>query len=173
VRKPTLHKMFRQPPSPGLTNYLTGNAALEEIIHPTDVPNLYFVPAGPTPPNPNELFTSSAFKNLINHLRQEFHRIIIDSPPVIGFADGRSIAVNADGVLLLVKHHSTTREAGRLAVQLLSQTNCRILGGILTMARKDRLGYGGYYGYYQYYHKYYKGYHGHDGGKSPEKSRTV
>jgi len=165
--------MFRQPPSPGLTNYLTGNAALEEIIHPTDVPNLYLVPAGPTPPNPNELLASLAFKNLVNHLRQEFQHIIIDSPPVIGFADGRSIAANADGVLLLVKHHSTTREAGRLAVQLLSQSSCRILGGILSMARKDRLGYGGYYGYYQYYHKYYKGYHGHDGGKSPGKTRSV
>lgn len=173
LRKPSAHKIFGQPPSPGLTNYLTGNAALEEIIHPTGVPNLYFVPAGPTPPNPNELFASSAFKNLINHLRQEFQHIIIDSPPVIGFADGRSIAANADGVLVLVKHHSTTREAGRLAVQLLSQNPCRILGGILTMARKDRLGYGGYYGYYQYYHKYYKGYHDHDGGKSPKETEPL
>ena len=115
----------------------------------------------------------AAFKNLINHLRQEFHHIIIDSPPVIGFADSRSIAANADGVVLVVKHHSTTREAGRLAVQLLSQNHCRILGGILTMARKDRLGYGGYYGYYQYYHKYYKGYHGHDGGKSQKETELL
>jgi capsular exopolysaccharide synthesis family protein len=166
LRKPASHKVFSLPLQPGLTNYLTGNATLEEIIRPTGYPNLYFVPARPTPPNPNELFNSAAFKNLVNHLRQEFQHIIIDSPPIIGFADGRSIAVNADGVLVMVRHHFTTREAGRLAVQLLSQTNCRILGGILTMARKDRLGYGGYYGYYQHYHKYYQGYHGHDGGKS-------
>ena len=121
LRKPSLHKVYSLPLQPGLTNYLTGNATLEEIIRPTGVPNLYFIPAGPTPPNPNELFNSAAFKNLINHLRQEFHHIIIDSPPIIGFADGRSIAANADGVVLMVKHHSTTREAGRLAVQLLSQ----------------------------------------------------
>jgi capsular exopolysaccharide synthesis family protein len=173
LRKPSLHKIYSLPLQPGLTNYLTGNATLEEIIRPSGFLNLYFIPAGPAPPNPNELFNSNAFKNLVNHLRQEFQQIIIDSPPVIGFADGRSIAASADGVLVLVKHHSTTREAGRLAIQLLSQTNCRILGGILTMARKDRLGYGGYYGYYQYYHKYYKGYQGPDGGKSPEKTRTV
>jgi len=173
LRKPTMHKIFSLPVQPGLTNYLTGNATLEEIIRPSGVPNLYFVPAGPTPPNPNELFNSAAFKNLVNHLRREFHSIIIDSPPVIGFADGRSLAANADGVVLIVKHHSTTREAGRLAVQMLSQNHGRILGGILSMARKDRLGYGGYYGYYQYYHKYYKGYHGHDGGKAPKETEPL
>jgi polysaccharide biosynthesis transport protein len=173
LRKPSLHKNYSLPLQPGLTNYLTGNATLEEIIRPSAIPNLYFVPAGPTPPNPNELFNSAAFKNLVNHLRQKFDHILIDSPPIIGFADGRSIAANADGVLVIVKHHFTTRESGRLAVQLLSQTNCRILGGILTMARKDRLGYGGYYGYYQYYHKYYKGYHGHGEDKSPKETQSV
>jgi succinoglycan biosynthesis transport protein ExoP len=162
LRKPSIHKVYSLPSSPGLTNYLTGNATLEEIMRPTSVPNLYLISAGPTPPNPNELFNSSAFKTLINHFRQEFHHIIIDSPPIIGFADSRSISSNVDGVVLVVKHHFTTREAGRLAIQMLSQNQCRILGGILTMARKERLGYGGYYGYYQYYHKYYKGYHGHD-----------
>ncbi len=166
LRKPSLYHIFRQPNAPGLTNYLTGNATLEEVIRPTDVPNLYFIPAGPTPPNPNELFNSAAFKNLINQLRQEFPHIIVDSPPIIGFADGRTIAAGTDGVLLLFKHHSTTRDAGRLAVQFLSQNNCRILGGILTMAKKNRLGYGAYYGYYQNYHKYYNGYHKTEGDKS-------
>jgi polysaccharide biosynthesis transport protein len=158
LRKPSINKFFQQPLQPGLTNYLTGTATLEEIIRPTDVPNLFFIPAGPNPPNPNELLGSAAFKRLLNELRQEFHQLIIDSPPIIGFSDARAIAVNVDGVLLVFKHHCTTREAGRLAIHLLAQNNCRILGGILTMARKDRLGYGAYYGYYQYYHKYYDKY---------------
>jgi succinoglycan biosynthesis transport protein ExoP len=166
LRKPSIHKVYSLPLYPGLTNYLTGTATIEEIIRPTQVSNLYLISAGPTPPNPYELFNSSAFQNLINRFREEFHHIIIDSPPIIGFSDSRSIAINVDGVVLVVKHHSTTREAARLAIQMLSHTRCRILGGILTMAQKDRLGYGGYYGYYHYYHKYYKGYHGHDGGEA-------
>jgi capsular exopolysaccharide synthesis family protein len=173
VRKPTLHKAFHQPLRPGLSNYLTGNATLEEIIRPTDVPNLYFIPAGPTPPNPNDLFNSTSFKNLITRLRQDFDHLIIDSAPVIGFADGLTISTMADGVLFVVKHHSTSREAGHLAIQLLSQTNARILGGILNMARKDRMGYGGYYGYYQYYHKHYKQYHETGKGESPNETRQL
>jgi polysaccharide biosynthesis transport protein len=173
LRKPKVHRVFQQPAQPGLTNYLTGNATLEEIIYPTGVPNLYLIPAGPTPPNPNDLLDSLAFKNLVNNLRLEYQHIIMDSPPIIGFADGRSIAAFADGVLLVVKHHSTTRDAGRLAMQLLSQNHCRILGGILTMARKDRLGYGGYYSYYKYYNKYYKSYPDHAEGKSPKETRDA
>jgi len=170
LRKPTINKLFKQPLQPGLTNYLTGNATLEEIIRPSSVPNLYFIPAGPNPPNPNELFSSAAFKRLLERLRQDFDHLIIDSPPLIGFADARSIAVNVDGVLLVFRHHSTTKEAGRLAMHLLSQNNCRILGGVLTMAMKDRLGYGGYGGYYQYYQKYYSRYRDEGNGKSPEGS---
>lgn len=170
LRKPTIHKVFSMPLQPGLTNYLTGTATLEEIIHPTDIPNLYIVPAGPTPPNPNELFNSKAFKNVIEEFRKEFQNIIMDSPPTIGFADSRSIASLVDGLVLVFKHHSTNREAGRLTIQMLSQSNCRILGGILTMAKKDHLGYSGYYGYYQNYHKYYKRYHDPDEGNSPGKA---
>jgi capsular exopolysaccharide synthesis family protein len=139
-----------------LTNYLTGAAAMEDIIRPTDIPNLYFIPAGPIPPNPNELFNSAIFENLLNQLRSEYHHVIIDSPPIIGFADGRTISTFVDGVLFVIKHHYTTRETGRLAIQLLTQNHTRILGGILTMTR---LGYGGYYGYYKDYQKYYNSIH--------------
>jgi polysaccharide biosynthesis transport protein len=162
LRKPSLHKVYSLPLQPGLTNYLTGNADLESIIRPTDVPNLFFIAAGPTPPSPHELLSSTAFQNLLDRLRQDFQHIIVDSPPVIGFADGRIIAAHTDGVVMLVRHHSTTRDAGRLAVQLLAQNNSRILGGILTMAQKDRLGYNAYYSYYHYYDKYYRQYHDQD-----------
>jgi capsular exopolysaccharide synthesis family protein len=158
----------------GLANFLTGNATLDEVIHPTAVPNLYFIPAGPVPPNPNELFASTAFEDMVTRLRKEYDHIILDSPPIIGFADARSLAARADGTVLVFKHHSTTRDAARLAIQLLHQNNCRILGGVLTMARKDRLGYGGYYQYYHYYNKYYKDYHdAANGGKDRDKKKLA
>jgi capsular exopolysaccharide synthesis family protein len=173
VRKARIHHVFHTPLQPGLTNYLTGSAALEDIIHATMVPNLYFIPAGPTPPNPNELFSSLVFENLLNHLRNEFHHVIVDSPPIIGFADGRTISSMVDGVLFVVKHHFTTKEAGRLAVHLLSQNNSRILGGVLTMTKKGSLGYGGYYSYLKGYHKYYGNYNKSDGEELAVESKTI
>jgi capsular exopolysaccharide synthesis family protein len=163
VRKARIHQVFQTPGQPGLTNYLTGTATAEEIIHTTSVPNLYFIPAGPTPPNPNELFSSALFGNFINQLRSEYDYVIVDSPPIIGFADGRTISSIVDGVLFVIKHHSTTREAGRLAMQLLAQSNARVLGGVLTMIKAERLGYTGYYSYYKGYDKTYSNYRQSDG----------
>ena len=85
--------------------------------------------------------------------------MIFDTPPIIGFADGRIISSLVDGVLLVFKHHATSRESGRLAAHLLSQVNANVFGVVLNMAQAGNFKYGGYYGYYKYYNKYYKDYH--------------
>ncbi|MFI5329501.1 MAG: GumC family protein [Desulfobaccales bacterium] len=159
LRKPSLSKIFQLPQQPGLSNFLSGGASLAEIIHPTSIPNLFLIPAGNIPPNPIPLLASPDFADLLKDLSQDFQNIIIDTPPVIGFADARMIASLMDGVLMVFKHHSTSLEAGRLGVQLLNKANARILGGVLNMVQRRKLGYGGYYyGYYRYYSRYYKSY---------------
>lgn len=158
LRKPSLHSILQEPMQPGLSNFLTGTASLAEIIRPTEIPNLFFISAGTTPPNPIELLSSDAFGNLLKKLRQDFRHLVLDTPPILGFTDGRAISALVDGAILIFKHNYTRRENGLLAMQLLAQVNAPILGGILNMARKDRLGYGERYGYY-YYAKYYNEYY--------------
>jgi succinoglycan biosynthesis transport protein ExoP len=154
LRRPRLHQVFHLDNAPGLTSYLTGNCNLETIIKPTEVDNLFLVPAGPIPPNPAELLNSQAYKNLLQELRREFNHIIIDTPPTLGFADARVLALQADGVLLVAKHQSTTREAGRLARQYLSQVNARMLGMVL-----NQIGTNGLRRHDMYYQKYYDRYY--------------
>jgi succinoglycan biosynthesis transport protein ExoP len=158
LRKPTVHRVLRQSVKPGLSNFLTGGASLTEIIQPTCIPNMFFISAGDIPPNPIQLLNSQAFRDLVKSLRQDFQHLFLDTPPVIGFADARSISSLVDGVILVFKHHSTSTVSGRLATQLLNQVNAPILGAILNMAKRDKLGYGAYYGYYKYYSKYYSNY---------------
>lgn len=160
MRRPVGHKMFGLQLTPGLSNFLTGNASLEEIIQPTEIPGLFLVAAGTVPPNPVQLLSAQKFRDLQQQLRQEFQHIIVDSPPIISFADGRVISSLMDGVVLVFKHHKTPRESGRLAAHLLSQVNANVLGVVLNMAQAGKFRYGGYYGYYRYYNKYYKEYHG-------------
>ncbi|MGC9197070.1 MAG: GumC family protein [Syntrophobacteraceae bacterium] len=162
LRKPGLHRVFALKNKRGLTNYLTGSATLEEIIKPTEIPDLYLIPAGPTPPNPGELLASEAFRKMIALLRERYVQIVIDSPPIIGFADARLLSSVADGVVLVFKHNSTSRESAKLAVQMLSQNKSQILGSILTMVKKDQMGYGAYYSYYKHYNKYYEAYNDAD-----------
>jgi capsular exopolysaccharide synthesis family protein len=158
LRKPSIHHAFNLPGKPGLSNFLAGNASKAEIIMPTFIPTLFFIPAGTVPPNPMQLLNSEPFKELLNELRQDFENVIFDTPPVIGFADGRVISSMVDGVLMVLRHHYTSRDAGRLAAQLLYQANASLLGGILNMALPQNLGYGGYSNYYKHYSRYYSKY---------------
>ncbi|MBM4287005.1 MAG: polysaccharide biosynthesis tyrosine autokinase [Deltaproteobacteria bacterium] len=151
MRNPTVHRLFDQPSRPGLTNYLTGNAAKEEIMRSSS-PGLTLIPGGPVAPNPAELILSKAFQDLFAELLQDFDHVIIDSPPLLGFADGRILAPMVDGVLLVFKQGATSREAARRARNLLFQVHANVLGGILNQVN---LNDGGDYHYYRYYRRYY------------------
>ena len=157
MRKPGVHKAFLKPNQPGLSNLLTGNATLEEVIFPTPTPDLFFMPAGSVPPNPVEILSSDGFSELINRLRAEYSFIIIDTPPTIGFADARIISSLVNAVILVISHHITSKKAAHLAAQMLFSVNAKILGGVLNMSDEDSLKYEGYSRkkYYDYYQTNY------------------
>jgi capsular exopolysaccharide synthesis family protein len=156
LRKPRLHRVFHTLPQPGLTTFLTGNGSREDIIKSTQVPNLWFVPAGPVPPSPMELLGSEAFKELLQMLSRDFQHVIIDTPPALGFADARVISSLADGVLLVMKHQSTPREAGRLTCKLFAQIRAHVLGIILNQVNHNGLERYEYYFHPKFYGSYYE-----------------
>jgi polysaccharide biosynthesis transport protein len=159
MRKPGVHSIFHLSPVPGLSNYLTGTASVSEIMRPSEIPNLMVIPAGAVPPSPTEILSSRTFEDLLLKLREDFDHLIIDTPPIVEFADGRIVSTMAGGTVLVFRNHFTTRKAANLARKLLSEVNSKVLGVIFNMATANRLGYGGYYyGYYKYYSKYYEGY---------------
>jgi capsular exopolysaccharide synthesis family protein len=161
LRKPRFYKIFQLDLQPGLSNYLTGSATLEEILRPSSVPNLSVITAGTLPPNPGNLLNSKEFKELLAQLRQRFDHIIIDTPPILGFSDGLIISVLTDGVLLITRHNSTHKSASRLAAQILNQIHAPLMGAVLNCVDAHGQAYGGYY--YQYQYKYYSKYY--DGDK--------
>jgi polysaccharide biosynthesis transport protein len=156
LRKPRLHQIFQVESQPGLSNYLTGSANLGEILRPTTIPNLTIITAGAQPPRPVNLLNSETFKKLLKELRQQFLHIIIDTPPVLEFADARFVSQLVDGVLLVCKYNFTHKSAGRLAQQLLNQAP--VLGAVLNSVGVHGQTYGGYYYYYNHY-KYYSKYY--------------
>jgi len=154
LRKPRIHNIFDMDLQPGLSNYLSGSASLEEILKTSEIPNLTIITGGTRPPSPTNLLNSEAFKDLLTQLRERFSHIIIDTPPVLGFADARFVSMQVDGVLLVTRYNFTHRSAGRMAHQLLSQAP--MLGVVLNAVGPYSQTYGSYY-YYQYqsYSKYY------------------
>jgi len=152
MRKPRIHKIFNHENGMGLSNFLSGHGDLESIIKKSEVPNLFYIPVGPIPPNPSELLGSNLFKKMLEVLEARFDHILVDSPPVLGFADAVVLSSAVNGVILTVLGGKTPREALQRAKEALQQTNTRILGVVINRVDIRRSDYGYYY--YQY-HSYY------------------
>ena len=154
LRKPRVHKVFDQENGVGLSNFLSGHAELDSIIKKTEVPNLYYIPSGPIPPNPSELVSSNRFKNMLASLGERFDHLVLDSPPVLGFADAIILSTSVDGVILVVLGGKTPRETLQRAKDVLHQVNVKILGVVINRIDIQRSDYGYYY--YRYHHYYGK-----------------
>jgi capsular exopolysaccharide synthesis family protein len=114
------------------------------------VPNLWALPAGPRPPNPAELLSSTAMEKVLSDLRGRYDHIVMDSPPLLLVTDATVLSNLVDGVMLVVENEGATRGALARSRRILEGANARILGTILNKVdlRRD-----GYYG--QYYRRYY------------------
>jgi len=152
MRKPRVHKIFDEENGVGLSNFLSGHAELESIIKKTEIPNLYYIPSGPIPPNPSELVSSNRFKNMVASLGERFDHLVLDSPPVLGFADSTILSASVDGIILVVLGGKTPRETLQRAKDVLHQVNAKILGVVINRIDIRRSDYGYYYYRYHYYY---------------------
>jgi receptor protein-tyrosine kinase len=133
MRHPQLHEVFGLPNAWGLSDFLVEGSALEElpveaIVKPTSVPHLFLLPAGV---HTRHVFSSSALDRLFERVREEFDCVLVDAPPCAGFADARTIARHADGVVLIVRADLTGRGTVQAAAKLLQAEGAKITGVIL------------------------------------------
>ena len=152
MRKPRLHQIFGKENGVGLSNFLSGNAELESVIKNSEIPNLYYIPSGPIPPNPSELLGSALFKDMIEGLGSRFNHLLIDSPPLLAFSDSVIISTNVDGVIMVVIDGKTPRETLQRSKEVLLQVDARILGVVINRAKIRGGEYGSYYHRYYYYY---------------------
>jgi capsular exopolysaccharide synthesis family protein len=111
LRKPKLFDDLKMHNDTGLSQYLSGMAAAEDIIQKTEIGNLYFISGGPMPPNPSELLIRPVMDNLMNDLRQQFDFIIMDTPPLSFVADAFVLSKYADHTLFVIRQDFTPKTA--------------------------------------------------------------
>jgi capsular exopolysaccharide synthesis family protein len=154
LREPRIHKIFSKDGTKlGLSTLLTNkDINPQEVIIPSVLPNLDIMTCGPLPPNPAAVLGRGAqLINLFRILREEYPLVILDCPPILGFPDTRILTLYADEYVLVVKAGQYGPDVKK-AVDLLSDSKARLLGGILNMTRldlsDDRLKYGRYLKHY-------------------------
>src|SRR5262249_12414000 len=133
----------------GLSNLILGDHNYDELIKTTDIPNLYVLPCGPTPPNPAELLMTKRFEGVLKELETRFDLIILDSPPLQPVTDAVVLSKHTDGVILVVRSGKTLRDEVKRSARQLRNVGGTIIGVIVNeFNASSRDGY--YYGYYNY-----------------------
>ncbi len=144
LRASRLHVALGAPSTPGLTDYLRGEADVYAVIQSGPDENLCFIPGGNEVSNPSELLPSERMKYLLDVVTPLFDFVIVDSPPATPVHDPSLLADLCDGVLFVVRAGVTTFEAAQKAVAEFQQKN---LLGVVLNAAEPNAAYGQYYGY--------------------------
>jgi len=153
LRRPSIHTKFGFTPRVGLSNVLTGELHWQDIVLPVDgKPNLSVLPAGPGSHRAADLI-GPRLSSLLDEFAKEYDLVILDSPPLLGFAECLQMATAADGVLIISRAGETKRRAVAEVISVLQRLRANIVGVVLNQVSQNTSSDGySYYGYYRYGH---------------------
>ena len=154
MRRPRQHTFFNVPHTFGLSNYLSSNVPLEEVVVQTQVDHLYFMPSGVMPADSAGLLNSQKFVELLADVKSRFDLVLIDSPPIIGVSDASVLAAEADMTIIVVQHRKLPRQMLQRVKQTIEQVGGTVAGAVLNNVNINS---DATYGYYTSYYGYYAG----------------
>ncbi len=161
LRRPRVHALVNLPNRWGLADMLQGRdqppiteeTPLKALTRRTGIPNLWVLPAGSIDAAMvSSLLYSSDLPILLQHFRREFDLILIDTPPMMLYADARLLGRMSDGVVLVVRANTKSREELKAAHLKLVQDQIPVVGTILNdwkMDPSETRAYGRYYNHYR------------------------
>ncbi len=162
MRRPMLHRHFKQQNDVGLLSWFESGATMEGdlatnpslgIIKVSD--NLSLLCSGGRSKSPTELLESPMFGQLLERLKREYDLVIVDSPPLGAVTDSLLIAERIDEVVYVCRFNRAYRKHIRLYMRALRNGKNEVLGIVLNGLSPRRIEYYSNYRYYRSYKKYY------------------
>lgn len=151
MRRGYMHKYFDVDVKPGLSELLSGQADLSQVLHKTQVANLDVITRGKSPANPSEMLSSIQFKDLLEKFQTQYDHIIIDTPPVLAVTDGIIISQYTGVNLIVARYAKSHMKELELTINRFEQAGVKVNGFILNDIQRSS---GGGYGYnYAYAYK--------------------
>jgi capsular exopolysaccharide synthesis family protein len=145
MRRPRVAASFKLSNEKGLSNYLIGSCALEEVINTTATENLHVITAGPIPPNPLDLIGLPAMDQLIACLKTNYDSIIIDSPPLGAVSEYIILMKYTHATICVVRSNYTNRNHLEKINRLYEE---RKLSNVSILLNDVRSAVNGYYSSY-------------------------
>lgn len=153
LRRPTQHRFFGVDGDRGLTDFLTTDIDLEDVVQTTQLPNLFILPSGKLPYDAVGVLNSQRMMDLIAQLKNRFDIVFFDSPPILGVSDASVLVRAVDLTIVVVQHRRFPRAMLQRVKQAVINVGGNILGVVLNNVdvRHDQ-----YYEYYTNYYTYYR-----------------
>jgi capsular exopolysaccharide synthesis family protein len=153
LRRPSVHRLFQVPNSMGLSNVLMKELSWLDAVVVMDEPNgLHILPAGPSTRRASDLI-GMGLAELIEEATREYDLVVLDAPPLLGFAEPLQMATAVDGVIVVARAGDTSRKALSSVITTLARLRANLVGVVLNEVHREVSA--GYYYYYGHYSKYY------------------
>ncbi|HUP97850.1 MAG TPA: chain length determinant protein tyrosine kinase EpsG [Usitatibacter sp.] len=131
LRKPRLHTIFGLPEGQGLSTLLAGRSDHKATYPVPGMNRLSVLPAGPLPPNPQELLSRPVFAAFMKDLQSIYDVVIIDTPPAKQFADAQNVAFRAGDALVVARKNHTSVATTQKVIRELAGTGARVVGTVV------------------------------------------
>lgn len=156
LRRGTVAKRLRLSTAKGLTSVLTRQMPLEAALQELPgVPGMFVLADGPRPPDPAVLIGSDEMRRVMDDCREKFDFVIMDSPPVLGIADGLHLGQLVDSVVLVVRENVSNRKAVQESSDLMAAAHLPVSGFVFNDVDPRASSYSYGYTYRDYYRGYY------------------
>ena len=153
LRRPSVHRRFQMPGSIGLSSVLMADMHWRDaVLRPPGMTHLDILPAGPPSHRAADLM-GQGLAQLLDEAAREYDLIVLDAPPLLGFAEPLEMATAVDGVVVVTRAGRTPRKAAASVLAMLARLRANTLGLVLNEVRRDTSE--SYY-YYAQYAKYYR-----------------
>ncbi len=153
LRRPSVHRLYQVPNSVGLSNVLLQQISWRDaVIRIEDPLGLDVLPAGPSTRRASDLM-GMGLAELIEEATREYDLVVLDAPPLLGFAEPLQMATAVDGVIVVARAGDTSRKALSTVITTLNRLRANLVGVVLNEVHKEVSA--GYYYYYGHYSKYY------------------
>ena len=153
LRRPSVHRLYQVPNSIGLSNVLLQQISWRDAVVRMDEPKgLDILPAGPPTRRASDL-VGMGLADLIEEATREYDLVVLDAPPLLGFAEPLQMATAVDGVIVVARAGDTSRKALSTVIGTLHRLRANLVGVVLNEVHREVSA--GYYYYYGHYSKYY------------------
>jgi capsular exopolysaccharide synthesis family protein len=153
LRRPSVHRLYQVPNSVGLSNVLLEQISWRDAVIRIDDPKgLDVLPAGPSTRRASDLI-GMGLAELVEEATREYDLVVLDAPPLLGFAEPLQMATAVDGVIVVARAGDTSRKALNTVITTLTRLRANLVGVVLNEVHREVSA--GYYYYYGHYSKYY------------------